>query len=169
MKKVISRVLVFLLALLVFSVLPVAALERGDQAPDFTLKNLDDREVSLSDYRGRIVLLKLATTWCPTCKQQTDDILRVGELLAEHEVVVLEVFVQDSERMVRRYLRGKTFPMTFEALMDNGRAHRAYNVYLIPRMLILDRDHRVYHDGGQLFEEDLRRLVKEVAALPAGE
>ncbi|MDO3378347.1 TlpA family protein disulfide reductase [Geoalkalibacter halelectricus] len=164
MKKVVLRALAVLVLLLVVS-LPAAALERGDQAPEFTLKNLDGREVSLSDYRGRIVLLKLATTWCPTCKQQTDDILRAADLLVEHDVVVLEVFVQDSERMVRRYLRNKTFPMTFEALMDTGQAHRAYNVYLIPRMLVLDREHRVYHDGGQLFEEDLRRLVGEVAAL----
>ncbi|WP_429886164.1 TlpA family protein disulfide reductase [Geoalkalibacter halelectricus] len=163
MKKVVLRALAVLAVLLLVVSLPAAALERGDQAPEFTLKNLDGREVSLSDYRGRIVLLKLATTWCPTCKQQTDDILRAADLLVEHDVVVLEVFVQDSERMVRRFLRGKTFPMTFEALMDNGQAHRAYNVYLIPRMLVLDREHRVYHDGGQLFEEDLRRLVGEVA------
>ncbi|WP_305043747.1 TlpA family protein disulfide reductase [Geoalkalibacter sp.] len=161
-----KRFLLVVLLFLVFPAVSALALEPGDQAPDFTLKNLEGREVSLSDYRGRIVLLKLSTTWCPTCKQQTSDILRVGDLLAEKDVVVLEVFVQDSEKMVRRFLKDKQLPTTFEALLDDGRAHKAYNVYLIPRMLVLDRAHKVYHDGGQLFEKDLRRLIEEVAAQP---
>lgn len=169
MTKILHRCLLFLLLLaFVGAAAPALAIERGEPAPDFTLKTLDGRDVSLSDYRGRIIVLKLATTWCPTCKQQTNDIFRLEPLLIEHNAVVLEVFVQDSERMVRRYLKKKNPAMTFEALMDDASAHRAYNVYLIPRMVIIDRDLRVFHDSGQLSEKELRQLIEEVAALPAG-
>lgn len=169
MTKKLHRLLLFVFLLaFVGAAAPALALERGDLAPDFTLKTLEGREVSLSDYRGRIIVLKLATTWCPTCKQQTNDIFRLEPLLIEHNAVVLEVFVQDSERMVRRYLKGKNPTMTFEALMDDASAHRAYNVYLIPRMVIIDRDLRVYHDSGQLNEQELRKVIEEVVALPAG-
>lgn len=138
------------------------ALEVGETAPDFTLPTLDGNKVSLSDYKGRVILLKLATTWCPTCKQQTETILANDKFLKKNDVVVIEVFVQDSEKMVKEYLKGKTFNMTFAALMDDGQAYRGYNVYLIPRVILIDRDFKVFRDGGQLFADDLRRLIKEI-------
>jgi thiol-disulfide isomerase/thioredoxin len=62
---------------------------RNVPAEDFTLRDLDDRKVRLSDLRGKIVLLNFWTTWCPACvsempelivlqKKQKDDLVIIG-------------------------------------------------------------------------------------------
>ena len=154
---------VFLLALFCLAPLSGFALEAGETAPDFKLQSLTGAEVSLSDYKGRLVLLKLATTWCPACKLLTAEIRKIGPFLKDQNVVVLEVFVQDSEEMVREYLGDHQSPMTYHALLDDGQAYDAYSIYAIPRFLIVDKDQIVRFDssGRNVLADDIRSLVEE--------
>lgn len=161
-----GRTLLFPLIFFV-CLIPVSALafDKGEAAPGFTLKDVRGQEVSLKDFKGRTVLLKLGTTWCPTCKQLSADIDKLGDFLNFHEVVVLEVFVQDSPAMVEKFVGDTQHPMTFHALLDDGQAYRGYNVYLIPRLLVIDADQVVQFDseGRDVTSEKIVQLVK---ALP---
>jgi peroxiredoxin len=149
---------------------PAAALaiETGTLAPDFTLKSLQGKEVSLADFHGRVVLLKLATTWCPTCKELSAEISKVGKFLEEKNAVVLEVFVQDSPAMIKKYLGNTEHPMTFHALLDDGQAYEAYNVYLIPRLLLVDAEQIVRFDsaGRNVSAADIKAMVEEFGCPP---
>lgn len=154
----------FILSLfLIFCLTPLmaAAVETGAPAPEFTLKDLQGRDVSLGDFKGRLVLLKLATTWCPTCKQLSAEIDKIGAFLKERDVVVLEVFLQDSETMVEKYLGGTTPPMTFHALLDDGQVYKDYSVYVIPRLLVVDAGQVVRFDsaGSNVLAEDITAMV----------
>ena len=155
-----------------FSLAPAVAvaIEPGTLAPGFTLKSLQGQDVSLADFKGKLVLLKLATTWCPTCKQLSAEIDKVGELLKEKDVVVLEVFVQDSEAMVEKYLGDAKPPMTFHALLDDGQAYEAYSVYLIPRLLLIDAQQIVRFEsaGRNVFADDIAAMVEEFSRPTAG-
>lgn len=159
-----KRRFIFLIVLLLMMVPTLAlAVQVGEVAPDFNLKALDERPVSLSDFRGRVVLLKLATTWCPTCKELSAEIEKSGPFLAEKDVVVLEIFVQDSIEMVVKVLAGRNFPMTFHALLDDGQAYEAYSVYLIPRLLVINPAGLVAFDssGQNVTAERLQELVTD--------
>ena len=98
-----------LLLILLLLLLPVmaGAVEVGKPAPGFTLKTLDGKSVSLADFKGKVVLLKLATTWCPSCAQLSQELAALGDFLREKDVVLLEVFLQDTPEMVTRYLDGE--------------------------------------------------------------
>jgi peroxiredoxin len=141
-----------------------SALDIGSEAPGFTLKNLKGEEVSLADYKGQPVLLKLATTWCHTCQELSAEILELNDYLKEKNVAVIEVFVQDSPEMVEKSLEGKAFTMPFQALLDDGQAYRAYNIYLIPRMLLLDAELKVRFDttGRVVSAKEIRELVEQL-------
>ncbi len=156
------RSLFLLPVLLLFFTLPAAALEYGDIAPQFELPNLAGKTVSLAQYKGRIIVLKLATTWCPTCKQQTEEIGKLIDFLDDNDVVVLDVFLQDSESMVRDYLAGKTLPKNFEPLIDDGRVRKAYNVYLIPRLLVIDPTLKVRRDGSLIMARELKMMINGI-------
>lgn len=161
----------FIVSLLVLScLLPAAAsaLETGAVAPDFTLKSVQGDDVSLADFKGRLVLLKLATTWCPTCKQLSAEIAKVGDFLKEKDVVVLDVFVQDSPEMVKEYLGETVPPMSFHALLDDGQVYDAYNVYLIPRLLLVDAEQVIRFEsaGRSVMADDIISMVKEHAPDP---
>lgn len=122
------------------------ALEVGAPAPDFTLKDLTDQEYSLSDFKGRVVVLKLATTWCPSCKQLSDELEDLGPYLKEQNAVLLDVYVQDSPAMVRKALKNRDYVVESHALLDDGQAYTDYNVYVIPRLLIIDQQQKVAND-----------------------
>jgi peroxiredoxin len=158
-----TKIILNLLVLLLISTGTALAIEVGSTPPDFKLPTIEGKDVKLSDYQGRIILLKLATTWCPTCKQQSQEIAEAGKILAENEVVVIEVFLQDSEEMIREALAGQTFAMDHVALLDDGDARRAYAVYMIPRLLIIDRDFKVRRDGSLMTARDLIREVQAIA------
>jgi len=157
---------VFIFSIFVISVIfssPACALQAGEAAPDFRLKSITGEEVSLSDFKGRLVLLKLGTTWCPTCKQLSTEISRAGDDLAASNVVFLDVFVKDSKATVEEYVAAAGYPMTFHALLDDGQVYQDYNVYLIPRLLLIDAGQVVRFDsaGRNLSAEDINAMVRE--------
>jgi peroxiredoxin len=161
-----------LLLLTVLCLTPMAsfAMQTGEPAPGFTLKDMQGQDVSLVDFKGRLVLLKLATTWCPTCKQLSGEIEKIGAFLKEHDVVVLDVFLQDSEEMVENYLKGSQHPMTFHALLDDGQVYQDYSVYVIPRLLVVDADQIIRFDSagnGSMLAEDIISLVNQFSQQPA--
>lgn len=163
----------FIFALLVLAlVLPVAvpAADVGEAAPDFTLQTLDGQEVSLADFRGQVVILKLATSWCPTCKELAGELAGLAEYFKERNVVVLEVFVQDTEAMIRDAMAGKSFPGVHHALLDDGSAYRAYSVYLIPRMVVIDAEQVVRYDsvGRTVSGAEIRKMVDDLGPAAAG-
>ncbi|NJC88989.1 MAG: TlpA family protein disulfide reductase [Desulfuromonas sp.] len=137
--------------LLGFVLLPVlaGAIEVGKPAPGFTLKTLDGKSVSLADFKGKVVILKLATTWCPSCGQLSRELAAIGDFLKEKNVVLVEVFLQDSPEMITRYFEGKSFPMAHHILVDDDMdVYRGYGIYLIPRLLVVDREQKVRYDNG---------------------
>ena len=141
------------------------AVEVGKPAPGFKLPTLDGKSVSLADFKGKVVLLKLATTWCPSCSQMSREIAAIGDFLKEKDVVFVEVFLQDSPEMITRYFEGKSFPMAHCILIDDDmEAYRGYNVYLIPRLLVIDKEQKVRYDNGAaatiLPAAEIRQLVE---------
>lgn len=162
-----NRLRALLLSLLLLLWLPcgAGAVEVGTPAPGFKLSSLDGKSVSLADFKGKLVLLKLATTWCPSCSQMSREIATIGDYLKEKDVVFVEVFLQDSPEMISRYFEGKSFPMAHHVLLDDDmQAYRGYNIYLIPRLLLIDREQKVRYDNGAaatvLPAAELKKLVE---------
>lgn len=165
-----SRILTagLFLFIAVLLALPAVALEYGDTAPDFSLPGLNGETVTLSQYKGKIIILKLATTWCPTCKQQMEEIGKITDFLDEKNVVVLDVFLQDTRAMVDDYLAGKKHPKNFVPLLDDGQVRKAYNVYLIPRLVVIDPDLKVRRDGSLIMSKDLMLMINGIGQAKAG-
>lgn len=161
-----NRISMLLLAACLLLGFPGGALavEVGKPAPDFSLETQDGKTVRLSDFKGKVVVLKLATTWCPSCAQMSKELAAIGDFLKERDVVLVEVFLQDSPEMITRYFAGKSFPMAHHVLIDDSQVYQAYGIYLIPRLLILDRAQTVRYDNGMaatvLPAAELRKLVE---------
>ena len=158
-----KRLVLFqLFAFLLLLPLTVSAFENGAVAPDFELPALDGTTVRLADYKGQVVLLKIATTWCPSCQEQTREIKQAEADLHGLKVVLIEVFLQESAEAVRSYLGQARPQLPTVALLDDDRVRRSYNVYTIPRLLILDRELRVRRDGGVLSAAEMLKLVRQI-------
>ena len=83
-----------------------------------------------------------------------------------------EVFVRDSRATVEDYVASTKHSATYHALLDDGQVYKAYNVYLIPRLLLIDADQVVRFDsaGRNVLAEDIAFMVKELtlSATPDG-
>lgn len=92
--------------------LTVGATE-GDLAPDFTLKRLDGTDLTLSDLRGKAVIVDFWDTWCPPCKRALPHLQELSERYSDDLVVVGVALGREGEAKVRSYTKenGLTFEM----------------------------------------------------------
>lgn len=110
---------------------------KGKEAPDFTLLNLDGEEVSLSDFRGKYVLINFWGTWCQWCEQEMPDLQKVYD--ENEDLVVLAVNVMEEKSDVEGYIKehGYSFPVLLDA---DGNVALTYLVSGYPTSYFVDRD-----------------------------
>lgn len=119
-------------------------------APAFTLKDLDGKTVSLSDFKGKIVVLDFWATWCAPCKASFPAMKKVQE--RHPEVKFLFIDTQEkpegAHERVKKYITANKYP--FHVLMDQPSEENpkmfevllAYKVDGIPTKFVIDANGR---------------------------
>jgi peroxiredoxin len=97
----------------------VTLLPVGSKAPDFTLKTPQGKSVSLSDYRGKTVLLELFATWCPHCNSEAPHLLDIYRSLPKSKYAFVSVNA-DSEDAASVFAYHRYYGFPFPALLDPG-------------------------------------------------
>lgn len=136
---------------MVASVSPVAPLqpsELGRAADDFTFTRLHDgREVRLSDYRGRVVLLNFWATWCVPCRQEIPYLVRLQQTYEPLGLTVLALSDEDAETIATFWedipLDGLIAGMLGERQDIPEPFNRSLTVR--PVTLVLDRNGHIHH------------------------
>jgi cytochrome c biogenesis protein CcmG/thiol:disulfide interchange protein DsbE len=92
------------------------AASAGRAAPDFVLLDMDGREVRLSNLQGKPVVVNFWATWCPTCRAETPDLIRLHEDYEARGLVLLGVNLREADRPVRSFVDefGISFPIVFD-------------------------------------------------------
>jgi peroxiredoxin len=110
----------------------------GMKLTDFTLKTLDGKDVSLSDYRGKIVFLNFWTTWCPACRQEMPSMEKLYQKFKDKDFVMLAVSLREKNKTVEKFM--EDYKLNFPALLDpKGRVGGAYLVTSIPTTYLISR------------------------------
>jgi peroxiredoxin len=113
----------------------------GNRAPDFTLQDLNGKDVKLSDFRGKIVMINFWAVWCEPCKQELPYMQAISDNWSGKGVVVLAIAVNTSERLdiVGQYIEQN--PYTFHVLWDaKGQAESLYSVSILPTTFFIDAE-----------------------------
>ncbi|MCK5847573.1 MAG: TlpA family protein disulfide reductase [Caldisericia bacterium] len=136
--------------------------ENRQIAPDFTLPDLDNNIVSLSDFRGNFVLLDFTTTWCTWCETQKPAILELMDMNKE-DFVVLAIDVRESTQEIKNhYPNGPEY----ELLLDqSGDVASMYGLSGYPYYLLISPIGEViYYQSGfkQNMRENVNAVLKEV-------
>lgn len=112
-------------------------IEVGKLAPDFTLKNLSGEEVSLSDYKGKIVMINFWATWCKWCDIEMPDMQKLSS--ENEDLVVLAVDVEEDINLVKEYIEKGGYD--FEVVLDSdGFVSRTYLVNGLPNSYFVDKE-----------------------------
>ncbi len=112
----------------------------GQTAPDFTLKDVSGQKISLSQYRGKVVILNFWATWCPPCREEMPSMEALYQKYKERGLVILAVNVDDNgETAVKKFLH-KT-PYSFPIVLDTDNvSQHVYGVFRFPESFIIDRE-----------------------------
>lgn len=112
----------------------------GEVVPDVSLRTLDGKTVTLSQYRGKVVVFNFWATWCPPCKAEMPSIERLHQKLKGLDLVILAVNAEaDGEEVVKEFLEDT--PYTFTFLLDaEAEAQDVFGVFRFPETFIINKD-----------------------------
>jgi peroxiredoxin len=143
----------------------------GSQAEDFRLTDLDGKSQSLSQYRGKIVLVNFWATWCKPCTTEMPAMQTSFDKLRDKGFVVLAINELEDDAKVREHL--KQYGHTFPVLMDrDNKVANQFGVFGLPVSVFIDQEGRVqeYIKGGLLTEQKIDDVVAKIqkqATVPA--
>lgn len=137
----------------------------GEPAPAFSLPTPDNRQVALTDYQGKVVLLNFWATWCPSCVVEMPDYERVYQKYGrgQEDFVILGINLQEDGAYAQEYAAGLgvTFPILLD--QDGQVTTRHYQATGMPASFIIDREGNIHYRhlgpmSGELLEEKLTEL-----------
>jgi peroxiredoxin len=109
------------------------------KATDFKLKDLNGKEVSLSDFKGKKVLLNFWATWCPPCKAEMPDIEKLYQATKNSNLVILAVNLGEDKQTVKSFMDKNKY--NFNILLDSEQAAAIkYNIVSIPTSFFIDEN-----------------------------
>lgn len=113
----------------------------GTLPPEFSLRTLEGRTVSLAGLRGQVVLLNFWATWCLECRPELPALEALHRRFGPRGLAVIGVNSREGPRAVRNYVRelGLTFPLLLDS--DSTVTHR-YGVIGLPTTFLVGRDGR---------------------------
>jgi len=111
--------------------------EVGKRAPDFTLESLDGKAVTLSNYRGKLVMLNFWLTSCGVCRKKMPVIEEAFTRAPAEKITILNIHAEGRESMVRGYATGEG--LTVPILLDlEGEVSDLYSVAGVPATFFVD-------------------------------
>ena len=142
----------------------------GDMAPDFSLPMTDGTTFTLSEQRGKVVMLQFTASWCGVCRREMPHI--ESEIWQRHKdnanFVLVGVDREETKEIVDAYTQkvGTTYPMALDTAA-NAFASYALRQSGITRNVLIDRDGKIVKLTRLYNEAEFSGLVKAIDSLLA--
>jgi len=144
--------------------LPVIRFVRDpDPAPEFKLKELSGKEVTLESSRGKVILLNFWATWCGPCRAEIPELIALQNRYKDRLQIIGLVVDDDDEDEIRKVIssEGINYPV---ALADSETRFAYGGIAALPTVFVINADGRVVqkHVGlfdPALYETEVRALV----------
>ena len=138
--------------------------DMGMPAPDFTLTDTDGIKFSLSDYRGKVVLLDYMATWCGPCVTEMDHLKEVKENYYSKGVRIVSIDVDDAETSGELNDFRTEHECNWRFAAGGGSAGNTYGASAIPTLYLIDEKGMVAYKntgltGYSVLSSELDKLV----------
>jgi thiol-disulfide isomerase/thioredoxin len=155
---------IFAFPLITQAQLPVIHFVRDpDPAPDFKVKDLEGKEISLQAFKGKVILLNFWASWCGPCRAEIPGLIDLQNKYKERVQIIGLVVDDDDETEVRDVVKSEAinYPVAFtnnQVRMDYG------GIAALPTLFVINSEGRVVqkHVGlydPQLYETEVRALL----------
>jgi len=115
-------------------------IREGDRAPEFSVLTLDGKAVSLSSYRGKVVMVHFWATWCPPCVEELPTLERLYRAYVGKDLEILAVSVDEGGAgAVGQFMQRNRFALPVLLNPDQSVA-RQYGTFKFPETYLVDRE-----------------------------
>lgn len=124
----------------------IATLKVNDSAPNFSLKDIDGKVVSLSSFRGKKVLINFWASWCGPCRKEHPDLIRLSEKYQAKNVAFISISTDKNSKNWKEAV--KKDKLTWLQLLDEEdikgiSTSNNYGVSGIPQTIVIDENGKV--------------------------
>jgi peroxiredoxin len=135
--------------------------EQETKAPQFELKDVSGRNVRLSDYKGKVVLINFWATWCPPCRAEMPDLIRLQREHAKQGLQIIGItYPPQTRARVRRFAR--SLKVNYPILLGNRQIKARFSSdETLPLTVVINRDGTVSEIiSGILLREEFDQKIK---------
>jgi thiol-disulfide isomerase/thioredoxin len=158
----VTRAIIFAVLM---AVSPIIAVGQTSHAPALALKDLRGRALRLSDYKGKVVVLNFWATWCPPCRAEMPDLIKMQREYRSRGLQVVGITYPPEEiAEVRQFVRklGVNYPIALGTIETKSLFDETET---LPLTIVIDREGKVREriEGillPQEFEQKIRPLLK---------
>ena len=140
----------------------------GMPVPDFSATDLDGNQISLRDYRGKVVLLDFWVFWSPPCIAEMPEVKKIYDTYKDEGFEIIGVSLDDEEVILQNYVKENDIP--WQQIFDQGSGEdslvQQYGIGDIPEMWLIDREGRLITHKAR--GADLERLVAAAVKAQSG-
>jgi peroxiredoxin len=162
-----NRITALLTAALIVSLPAAAGSSSSGPAPQFTLNARGGSTLSLSQYKGQVVMLNFWASWCGPCRQEMPLLENIYKKYNKMGFTMIGVNVEPDSKAADKWL--EQTPVSFPVIYDkDSTVSKAYDVSGMPSTVIIDRKgnirvlHRGYKPGDENeYLDSIRTLVRE--------
>ena len=138
----------------------------GNPAPDFSLTNIDDKSISLSSLKGKVVFIDFWATWCVPCISAMSQTHRLIQYFSENNAVVfLNVNVNDDMRMWKNFVLKEKMPgeHLFATKEQSDNLYKSYNFSGIPHYVLIDKHGKIIDANANNSEKTKLKIQSAVS------
>ncbi|WP_165233738.1 TlpA family protein disulfide reductase [Aquisphaera insulae] len=142
----------------------------GKAAPELVGKTLDGRDVKLSDYRGKVVVLDIWATWCGPCRQMIPHEREMVARLKDRPFALISISVDEKKETLTEFLASEPMPWTHWWNGAEGKIIDALDVDHYPTIFVLDEKGviRAKEIRGEALEAEINALLSGATKADAG-
>jgi len=136
----------------------------GELAPDFTGTTVDGQTITLSDLKGKLVLVNVFASWCGPCRIETPHLVEVYNELDRDRVEFIGLNLQETPEAVE-FFKDEFFINYPLVLNESGDLTNIYSPIGLPTTWFIDRDGVIrFRFSGAMTKEALQAILEDVAA-----
>ena len=106
--------------------------------PDFSIPNLQGKQVDIRDHRGQVILLNFWATWCPNCRQEGPSLQKLYNQYQSRGLIFYRISSKEKPETIKQFLEKES--LNVPVLIDQtGQTDRLFGVWVHPTTYLINR------------------------------